>query len=554
MFLFFIFFLLTPYNFIKETCKKEDVLNIYKNINNKNLISKLNILLNYCNIHPREVFKLCRKYEKDCSYYKAKLFEFYGNNKDAKDLYLRSNYVNEFLYLNTLEAKNPEPYFTEHKIEDENTKIFFIVLYNYAIGNWDNIIKHRNKILSNNDINKDKLIFYLAYAYIMKAQIEEAKEFLKIDFNNFYSNLEIKKIKALILYSNNEQNQALKLFKEILKYYQNDYISLKYTAEIYFRLAYLNNGLKIINKLIDKEARDTEKYYLLKEKCFMLFRYGLILESLEIADNIIKEYSKNFDFIIDYIVLLLNYSKVELVDKYIIELKNNDSFLYNIALSLKEDYYLNYKNSLAYLINANNIKKTKEIEDKISLYEKIINHKNLVKQNINCDELKIKSSFDDYFSIYSPMTTYFIKLEHNNYAVKLFLNFKLKEGINLKFIDFNNLIKSIEGFWSVYGLNLKIVNNKEAKLINFDYYPSSLYEKRASSSTWQILLNNRVYYHEIGHLLGLKDEYYETNPKLAKLNLTRFIGDKNSIMANILSGNPTKKHIELISSPLQICR
>jgi hypothetical protein len=80
---------------------------------------------------------------------------------------------------------------------------------------------------------------------------------------------------------------------------------------------------------------------------------------------------------------------------------------------------------------------------------------------------------------------------------------------------------------------------------------SSLYISRISSHKWSILSSYKSISHEVGHLLGLEDEYFETEETILSRNANRFIGSRDSIMRNILSGSPEKRHIQNILYPIK---
>ncbi|MFH1223149.1 MAG: hypothetical protein V1647_02250, partial [Pseudomonadota bacterium] len=92
---------------------------------------------------------------------------------------------------------------------------------------------------------------------------------------------------------------------------------------------------------------------------------------------------------------------------------------------------------------------------------------------------------------------------------------------------------------------------KDVNKINVEPWPSSFYIKRVSSHEWNVLTSPRTAAHEIGHLLGLADEYYETDKRVASKNYNRYIGSKSSIMRNVQSGYPQKIHIQFILIPIK---
>lgn len=549
MFYIFIFFIFAD-DFFKTPCDEIKSKTLYLDAEKKFDTNKLDLLLDYCNMHPRKVYKLCRKKQKDCSYYKARLFETFGNTKDAMDLYLRSSKYERYLYLLSLNAEDPSKYFEKYKI-DESSKTFILATYYFSKGSWTEVIKNKDVLKNMKDPYKAKLIFLIAYSYIMLGDTASSSTYLSYSFNDYYSNLEIKKIEAILLYAKNEQLLSLNIIKEILKSYPNDSLILKYYSEINFRLGFFKVAKTTIDSLIKKETRDTEKFYLLKEKAFMLLRYNFLKESLSLFDSILEEYPKNYELIYEYIVLLINYSFIKESELYIEKLKHIDPYFYKLSLSLKEDYYYNLDESIKYLEAANLIKSTKEILDKIKLYKKILDFKGKNKKT-TCEDYKITLLNDDILQIKKAEAVYYVKKEEGYYNISILVDFSFREGINPKVYELKEFIKAIESFWSNDSFRLNIIEAKGSSVI-FDYYPSSLYLKRADSYSWPILLNKKTYYHEVGHLLGIEDEYYETDQRLAILNKDRIIGSKNSIMRNILSGNIDKRHIELILYPILYC-
>jgi hypothetical protein len=49
----------------------------------------------------------------------------------------------------------------------------------------------------------------------------------------------------------------------------------------------------------------------------------------------------------------------------------------------------------------------------------------------------------------------------------------------------------------------------------------------------------------------LDDEYYETDKRISSRNINRYIGPRTSIMRNLLSGKPEKRHIHFLLSPIK---
>lgn len=551
MFLLLIFINLFAITFTDKPCQKSDIDNLIKNLNKNNLHDSLATLIEKCNFHPRKVYKLCKKFEKDCVYYKAQTYEFYGNTKDAQDLYLRSLNYEKYIFIKAMKANDPRDLIKKYNI-NKVASLYLLCVYYNSIGDWKNIIKLKKQIIYSDDKYKAKLVFYLTYALIMNGNIDEVSKYLNFKFKYFYDNLEIKKANAVYLYAYNKQYEARIVFEEILKYYNFDFISLKYLSEIYFRTGFLSKAINTINKLIDKESIDTQRFYLLKEKAFMLARYSKISDSINVVNKINNEFKNNDSLIYEYIVLLINYSYINEAKIFINKLKKINLYYYYLAMSTLEDYALNLQKSLEYLILARKINETDELKQRINLLKKIIVNEETNNKSFGCENVKIKDIKGEYSQVNLNGANYFIKQINNNYIINLFINFSYKEGINKDYINLKSFVNKIEKFWSKYGLKLNILEGG-TNFVKFDFFPSSLYLKRASSVSWPILLNDRVYFHEIGHQLGLNDEYYEADVRLSKFNINRIIGDKNSIMRNILSGNPLKKHIELILNPFIFC-
>lgn len=522
-------------------------------------------LLEKENYQPRKVFDLCKSKGLDCTYFKAKIFESEGNAGSAMDLYLRGAYYEDYLRLQTYSGADIEQIIKTHRI-DEKKAAFYRALSEYVKGNWKKAID----LFSVDILKKDMLSkFYLAYSYLMLGDNDKAKKISKdrAEQLNMADQIEYKKLDALILYAENKQLDAKKLFVDVLKVRPGDFISLKYLAHIYYRTGWFKKAEKIYGSLISKEWRDTELYYLLSERCEMRVRYLLFNQAVKDANKIISEYPNRKDFIAIFISWLLEHDNLELAEKYVQKLSGTDSeydkSLYAFVNGLLAEFKLKDVEALSYLKKAYSLYPANEYLEKIKTAEdNLVSMSEEKYPKLDCDKYKVTNLSTGVWNIESDLfgkdwpISYSIEKKKDVFYVNLKINFIYSSDIN--FEDRAKLwIKTSQNIWSKDGIKLELqsVGNTYYKSpytsINILPWPSSFYSKRVSSHEWSVLTSPRTAAHEIGHLLGLDDEYYETDKRIIHRNDNRYIGPRSSLMRNMLSGNPEKRHIHFLLSPIK---
>jgi hypothetical protein len=181
---------------------------------------------------------------------------------------------------------------------------------------------------------------------------------------------------------------------------------------------------------------------------------------------------------------------------------------------------------------------------------------------LECKKFNVQRASDKGIFVSSNMfgekwpIRYLIAHSGNKYLVSLELAFKYPEEINFASHK-ASWVSYAEKTWSTDGLVLKVnsfegdIAPEKAIAVNIAPWPSAFYIQRTSSHQWNILNPPTVVAHEIGHLMGLDDEYYETDARIYKRTKDRFIGPRASIMRNVLSGKPQKMHIHFILSPIK---
>ncbi len=526
---------------------------------------KLCDLMEYKNYAPRKVFTMCQKSGIDCTYFKAKIFESEGNAGSAMDLYLRGGYYDDYTRLQTCSGSDIEPILKKYKIEDKKAS-FYRGLSAYTRGDWKGAVD----IFSGKELS-DYLPakFYLAYAYLMLGENDKAKKITegRPSKLNFYDQLEYKKLDAFILYAENKQFEAKKLFMEVLASQPGDFISLKYLAHIYYRTGWFDKAEKIYASLISKEWRDTELYYLLSERAEMRVRYFKFDLAVKDADRIIKEYPGRKDFIALLSSWFLEHDNLQLAEKYSEKLADAktpyENGLYMMSKGLLEEFKLNDRVALEYFEKANQFFPAVEYSDRIKMAESDLSSMDESRApKMDCDKYKVQKLSNSAWHVESNVfgntwpVNYFVQQKTAISYVMLKLRFVYSKEIN--FEERSNLwIKQAKAFWSSPELKLFIEKAPRASTeggyttINVVPWPSSFYSKRVSSHEWSVLTPPRTVDHEVGHLLGLDDEYYETDERIINRNQNRYIGPRTSIMRNMLSGRPEKRHIHFILSPIK---
>jgi hypothetical protein len=179
----------------------------------------------------------------------------------------------------------------------------------------------------------------------------------------------------------------------------------------------------------------------------------------------------------------------------------------------------------------------------------------------DCSKYRVKALSGNRWLVGSDIfgktwpVNYSIEKKDRAYDVTLRLKFVHSREIN--FEERSSLwIRYSQDIWSVPGMRLIVVKvpvdyTGVSTAINVTPWPSSFYIKRVSSHEWSVLTSPRTAAHEVGHLLGLDDEYYEMDKRILDRNNNRYIGPRTSIMRNMLSGRPEKRHIHFLLSPIK---
>ncbi|MFH1223740.1 MAG: tetratricopeptide repeat protein, partial [Pseudomonadota bacterium] len=312
---------------------------------------------------PRDDFNSCKKTGRNCSYYKARVMESEGNSGSAMELYLDSGYYLDYIRLKTYYGDDISELLKKYNIDEKNSA-YYLGLSEFVKGKWKNAIKYFSK-----DILSDHAPagFYLGYSYLMLGDIDEAKSAL--DSKN---DPESEKLRALILYAENKQLEAKRIFLNILKAAPDDLISLKYLAHIYYRTGWFEKAETIYSRLLNKEWRDTELYYLLSERCEMRIRYLKFDDAKKDADRIIKEYPKRKDFIAELVQWLLEYGNSSLAERYVAGFKPSGEYEESLRFftqGLLQEFKINYKAALELFKKADAVYPSEEYGSKISFTE-----------------------------------------------------------------------------------------------------------------------------------------------------------------------------------------
>jgi len=518
-------------------------------------------LLDHKQASPRAVFNLCKKTKLNCTYYKARVLESEGNGGSAMDIYLDLGYYLDFIRLKTYYGDDISELLKKYKINEKDSA-YYLGLSEFVRGKWKEAIK-----LFSKDILKDqvKARFYLGYSYLMVGNIDGAKHVLDSKKKGLdpFDELEFEKLRALILYAENKQFDAQDILINILKKTPNDFISLRYLAHIYYRSGWFNKAEKIYAHLLSREWRDTELYYLLNERCEMRVRYLMFDLAKKDADRIIKEYPKRKDFVAEFVSWLLENGNITLAENYAKNMRPEDAYeesLKLFSLGLISEFKLNDQEALDEIKKANDLYASDEYKNKIRSVENNLKKLNDVPvPEFKCDNYNVKRISDsswwkvDFKNPSGKNVLYYVYKDQAKYMVVLPMTF-----LHSKRVDLSSKpamwSKYVEDLWSTKEMKLKIERKEaivDSNSIDIIPWPSSFYIKRVSSHEWNVLTAPRTVAHEIGHLLGLVDEYYETDPRVASKNNGRYIGSRTSIMKNAQSGYPEKRHIQFVLLPIK---
>ncbi len=531
--------------------------------NEKVMKTVLDLLGEYAGVPYRELFKMCRTSGIDCSYYKAKILEMQGNAGSAMELYLEAGYYEDYLRLRAYSGEGLNEVAKKYGI-NEDIVSYYQGLFYVAKGEWENAIR----ILSNDNLKSNaKAIFYLGYALLMKGDNEKVNSLVHGQSGkiNYFEKLEYKRLKGLLLYAENKQFEAFDILKEILAVTPDDLLSKRYIAHMYYRTGWFSKAEKIYSDLINKEWRDTELYYLLSERSEMRVRNLKFDTANKDAERIVKEYPSRKDFVVGHIALLLSYGNSVDADSFLNYLSAKDStyeqglrfFAQGLILEFNRDYVgasTAFKNAMQVFPSPEY--NAKVIQSEQNLKEMNINRApklscgnyNVKRLSTTVSEVSLKKTGDE------PASRYYVsKTSDGLYSVRLPLMF-VYDSRRIYFNDKKALwADKVQKVWSVDGLKVTVDYSDKNKPVKVDVvpWPSSFYLKRVSSHEWSVLTPPSVIAHEVGHLLGLDDEYYELDPRVLERNKGRYIGPMSSIMRNMYNGKPEKRHIHFILSPLK---
>jgi len=546
---------------------KKELLSIFvsakKNRNEKVMNDVLGLLGEYIGMSYRDLFKMCRSSGVDCTYYKAKMLEMQGNAGSAMELYLEAGYYEDYLRLKAYSGQELDVVAKKYGLGEE-TVLYYKGLFYVAKGEWDNAVK----VLSDDKLkNNTKAIFSLGYALLMKGDNERVKLLIQEQPKkiNYFERLDYKRLKGLLLYAENKQFEAFDVFKEILAATPNDFLSKRYLAHIYYRTGWFYKAEKIYSDLISQEWRDTELYYLLSERCEMRVRNLKFETAKKDAERIVKEYPSRKEFIVELVSLLLSYGDSHDAGCFFAYLSaKGDPYeqgLHFFTQGLILEFNKDYAGATSMFKNAAQVFPSPEYSTKVLQSEQNLNEmSNDRAPKFSCDDYNIKKVSPTEFEVGLKRTDvgmaskyYIIKNPATEYKVRLPLLFVYNAGrIFLKDKEVLWMDK-IQKAWSVDDLKLEVDYTDRNNSIKIDVvpWPSSFYLKRVSSHEWSVLTPPSVIAHEVGHLLGLDDEYYEMDRRIVSRNKGRYIGQMSSIMRNMYNGRPEKRHIHFILSPLK---
>lgn len=531
--------------------------------NEKVMKNVLDLLGEYAHVPYRDLFKMCSTSGIDCSYYKAKTLEIQGNAGSAMELYLEAGYYEDYLRLRAYSGEDLNEVAKKYGIS-EDVVSYYQGLFYVAKGEWENAIK----TLSNDKLkNNAKAIFYLGYALLMKGDNEKVNLMVQgqPEKINYFEKLEYKRLKGLLLYAENKQFEAFDILKEILAVTPDDLLSKRYLAHIYYRTGWFSKAEKIYSDLIDKEWRDTELYYLLSERSEMRVRNLKFDTANKDAERIIKEYPSRKDFIVGHIALLLEYGDNVDAGHFLDYLSAKDSTyeqgLRFFAQGLILEFNRDYVGANTAFKNAMQVFPSPEYSAKVVRSEQDLKEMNIDRApKLSCANYNVKKISTTVSEVSlkktseEPASRYYVsKGPDGSYNVRIPLMF-VYDSRRIYLSDKEVLwADKVQKVWSVDGLKINVDYSDKNKPVKVDVvpWPSSFYLKRVSSHEWSVLTPPSVVAHEVGHLLGLDDEYYETDTRVLYRNKGRYIGPMSSIMRNMYNGKPEKRHIHFILSPLK---
>lgn len=514
---------------------------------------------------PREIFSMCRKIKyADCSLFKAKVLESEGNAGSAMELYLRAGRLKDYLRLKALSGQDVEADLNAPHLSKDD-KDHYRGLSSFSKGQWG----QAGSYFSSKGLRaRSGSRFLLFYSYLMLGDHENAR--LLIDKSDSTKDIDSlvdgMKMKAMMLYADNEQYKAMAIFKNVLKFFPDDAVCSRYLAHIYYRTGWFELAERIYYDLISAEWRDTERFYLLSERIEMRIRYLMPERTFKDADSIIKEYPDRPDFVANYISWLLEYGFVDIAERYLKRIPLDKGpytgSLRYFSEGLIMEFKSRYKEARDLYSRSYELYPALEYKARVEALnsaEKLFDKNNEAPRPV-CRNYSLRRGTDGWTLVnakgaYQGWQVKYFAMEKDG-LLHLFLKLRFNHDKEMNFGEKGRVwSSSISSTWSYDSMLVKVVqaNDKDDSAIDIEVvpWPSYFYMKRASSHEWSLLTPLRVIDHEAGHLFGLLDEYYETDVRISSRNLNRYIGEPTSIMRNMLSGIPQKRHIQFILSSLK---
>ncbi len=207
--------------------------------------------------------------------------------------------------------------------EDISSEYYNIGNAYYDVGNFEKAIEYYKKAMEEDHLSKNKIRYNLAIAYSESNMIEEGVKHFEILLEQDPENLLVLQALAYAYYLNEDEQNALRIYDEILSIFEFDSTALFNKALILIentetekarslleKLAVVDSSIEVIHLLggIYKDAGDWELYR-------QLFESVLISNQVdqEIVAGLIEYYEKEklYYKVIEYIDIMLELPEVE---------------------------------------------------------------------------------------------------------------------------------------------------------------------------------------------------------------------------------------------------